>query len=328
MSSTRQLSVWASLGSWAAVVAAAAIYGAWQGYAGRAYVTLLGVLAFFLAIQLLLAAENLGERFARRVGSHRGVLIAVVPFLAYLIYLLGTNSFAWWRAAIAAAYTLGPVLLVISSGAAKTGTLQDYLAMLAIFLPLKLRWLNGLWPYPSTRIGYVATVLFAINVALATFLFVRQLDGIGYNIVWGSDPVLSAAIHFALLAVIVIPLGTVLHLIQFDPSIAHWKSLPVDAAAIFLFTAWPEELLFRGLLQNSLSRTLSSVSGGWIAASVIFGLAHINNNGVFPNWRYVLLATIAGIFYGRTWRKTGSIFPAAIVHALVDTTWHLLFRTL
>jgi membrane protease YdiL (CAAX protease family) len=328
MSGKRQLSVWVALGLWAAVVTAASIYGAWHGYAGRAYVTLLGVLAFFLAIQLLLAAGNLGERFARRIGSHRGVLIAVVPFLAYLIYLVGTNNFAWWRAAAAAAYTFGPVLLVISSGAAKTGTLQDYIAMLAIFLPLKLRWLNGLWPYPGPRVATVVTILFAINVALATFLFVRQLDGIGYNIVWGLNPALSAGIHFALLAVILIPLGITLHFIQFDPTIAHWRSLPADALAIFLLTAWPEELLFRGLLQNSLSRTLSNENGGWIAASVIFGLAHITNNGVFPNWRYALLAAIAGIFYGSTWRKTGSIFPAAIVHALVDTTWHLLFRTL
>ena len=328
MSGKRQLSVWVALGLWAAVVTAASIYGAWQGYTGRAYVTLLGVLAFFLAIQLLLAAENLGDRCARRVGSHRGVLVAVVPFLAYLIYLLGTNSFAWWRVTIAAAYTLGPVLLVISSGGSKIGTLQDYLAMLAIFLPLKMRWLNGLWPYPGARIATVATMLFAINVALATFLFVRQLGGIGYNIVWGLEPALSAGIHFALLAAILIPLGTILHFIQFDPTIAHWKSLPADAVAIFLLTAWPEELLFRGLLQNSLSRTLSTENAGWIAASVIFGLAHITNNGVFPNWRYALLATIAGIFYGSTWRKTGSIFPAAIVHALVDTTWHLFFRTL
>ena len=328
MSGTRQLSIWVAFGIWAALIAAAAIYGAWQGYAGRTYVTLLGVLAFFLAVQLLLAAGNLGERCARRIGSHSGVLVAVVPFLAYLIYLLGTNSFAWWRAAIAAAYTLGPVLLVISSGAAKTGTLQDYVAMLAIFLPLKLGWLNGLWPYPGTRVATVATMLFAINVALATFLFVRQLDGIGYNIVWGLDPALSASFHFAFLAVIVIPLGIILHFVRFDPTIAHWKSLPADAIAIFLLTAWPEELLFRGLLQNSLCRTLSSENGGWIAASVIFGLAHITNNGVFPNWRYALLATIAGIFYGSTWRRTGSIFPAAIVHALVDTTWHILFRTL
>jgi membrane protease YdiL (CAAX protease family) len=328
MSGIRQLPVWGALGLWVTVVTAAAVYAAWQGYAGHAFVTLLGVLAFSLAIQLLFAAENLGERWARRVGSHAGVLVPIVPFLAYLIYLLGTNSFAWWRAAIAAAYTLGPVLLVISSRGTKTGAWQDYLAMLAIFLPLKLRWLNRLWPYPGTRIGYVATTLLAIQVALAVFLFVRQLDGIGYNIVWGRDPGLSVVIHFTLVAAIVIPLGTALHFIQFDPPVALWKSLPADAIGILLLTAWPEELLFRGLLQNLISRTLSSQSGGWITASVIFGLAHITNNGVFPNWRYALLATIAGIFYGRTWRKTGSIFPAAVVHALVDTTWHLLFRTL
>jgi hypothetical protein len=44
MSGTRQLSVWVAFGLWAVVVAAASIYGAWQGYAGRAYVTMLGVL--------------------------------------------------------------------------------------------------------------------------------------------------------------------------------------------------------------------------------------------------------------------------------------------
>ena len=105
MSGERQLSIWTALGLWAAAVASAAVYGAWHGYSGRAYAVTLCVLAFFLAIQLSFAAGNLGERFARRAGSHRGVLIATVPFLAYLIYLAGTNSFTWWRAAFAAAYT-------------------------------------------------------------------------------------------------------------------------------------------------------------------------------------------------------------------------------
>ena len=328
MSGERQLSIWTALALWAAAVATAGVYGAWHGYSGRAYAVTLCVLAFFLAIQLLLAAGNLGERFARRAGSHRGVMIAFVPFIAYLIYLGGTNTFAWWHAALAAAYTLAPVLLAISAGSAKAGAWQDYIAMLAIFLPLKMRLLNILWPYGGPTISAAATMLLAISVALATFLFVRQFDGVGYNIVWGRDAAFKVVLHFCLLAIIVIPLGTVLHFIRFDPSQAHWKSLPADAAAIFLLTAWPEELLFRGLLQNSLSRTLSSETGGWFSASVIFGLAHITNNGVFPNWRYALLATIAGIFYGRTWRKTNSIFTSAIVHALVDTIWHVAFRTL
>ena len=328
MPAARQLSVWIALGLWTAAVATASLYGAWHGYSGRAYAVTLCVLAFFLAIQLSLAAGNLGERLARRAGSHRGVLIATIPFFAYLIYLVGTNSFTLWRAAFAAVYTLTPVLLTISAGAAKPGAWQDYLAMLAIFLPLKMRLLNGLWPYGGPTIGYVATTLLAVSVALPTFLFVRQFDGVGYNIVWGRDAVIAVLVHFGLLAIIVIPLGTAIHFIRFDPTQAHWKSLPTDAISIFLLTAWPEELLFRGLLQNSLSRTLSSETGGWFAASVIFGLAHITNNGVFPNWRYAFLATVAGILYGRTWRKTNSVFTSAIVHALVDTIWHLTFRTL
>ena len=328
MSGARQLSVWMALGLWAAAVAGGTMYGSLLGFSGPAFVVTVGVLAFFLAVQLVFAAGNFGERLGRRAGSHRGVLVAVIPFLAYLIYSLGTNSFAWWRVAIAAAYVLTPTLLVISAVKSRPGVWQDYLAMLAIFLPLKLRWLNGLWPYPGPQVGYVATMLLAISVALATFLFVRQLDGIGYNIVLGRDAAFAILFHFGLLAVILIPLGTALHFIRFDPTIAQWKYVPRDALGIFLLTAWPEELLFRGLLQNCLSRTFSNETRGWIAASVIFGFAHITNNGVFPNWRYVLLAIIAGLFYGRTWRKTGSIFPAAIVHALVDTIWHLLFRTI
>jgi hypothetical protein len=171
-------------------------------------------------------------------------------------------------------------------------------------------------------------MLLAISVALATFLFVRQFDGVGYNIAWGRGAMVSVILHFSLLAAIVIPLGIALHFIRFEPTQAHWRSLPADAISIFLLTAWPEELLFRGLLQNSFSRTFSNEKAGWFAASVVFGLAHITNNGVFPNWRYALLATIAGLFYGRTWRKTSSIFTAAIVHALVDILWHLLFRTI
>jgi len=311
---------------WTATVAGAAVYGSWRGYSGRAYVFTLCVLVFFLAIQLSFAAGNFGERFARGTGTSRGALLAVVPLLAYLIYLAGTNNFTLSRFGLAAAYILAPVFLVISAGTAKPGAWQDYLAMLAIFLPLKFRWLDNLWPYPGPRVTHIATILLAITVALAAFLLVRQFSGVGYNIVWGRSAALSVLLHFALLAAVLIPLGVALHFIRFDPAQEQWRSLPADAAIIFLLTAWPEEFLFRGLLQNSLAHTFSSETVGWLAASIVFGLAHISN-GVPPNWRYALLATIAGVFYGRTWRKTQSIFPAAIVHALVDITWHLLFRT-
>lgn len=328
MPGERQPSVWIALVLWAAGVAAAALYGLWHGYGGRTFAVTSCVLAFFLAGQLLLAAGNAGERMARRAGSHFGVLLALLPLGAYLIYARGTGTFAWRSTALAAAFSLVPLFLAISAGAAKAGAWQDYVAMVAIFLPVKLGWLVRLWPYPGAQFAHFLNMLLAVNVALATFLFVRQFDGVGYNTVWGRDAALAVLLHFALLAVILIPLGTALHFIRFDPSQVHWESLPTDALSIFLLTAWPEEFLFRGLLQNSLSRSFSNETAGWFTASVIFGLAHITNNGVFPNWRYALLATIAGIFYGRTWRKTNSIFTSAIVHALVDTVWHVTFRTL
>ena len=67
---------------------------------------------------------------------------------------------------------------------------------------------------------------------------------------------------------------------------------------------------------------------GWpalLVAASIFGAAHLNN-GDMPNWNYAFLATIAGIFYGRAFRQSGSILAPACVHALVDTVWRAFLR--
>jgi uncharacterized protein len=58
---------------------------------------------------------------------------------------------------------------------------------------------------------------------------------------------------------------------------------------------------------------------------VLFGLSHFNKGAAF-NWRYVLMATIAGIFYGRAWRQDHRLVASAITHASVDTIWLLWFR--
>ena len=58
-------------------------------------------------------------------------------------------------------------------------------------------------------------------------------------------------------------------------------------------------------------------------AAVIFGAAHLNNP---PNvGYYFILATLAGIFYGRTFVRTGKVVPTAIVHLAVDWMWSVVF---
>jgi membrane protease YdiL (CAAX protease family) len=92
----------------------------------------------------------------------------------------------------------------------------------------------------------------------------------------------------------------------------------------FLLVAIPEEIFFRGVLQNLLESRFGR--GRALAlASVLFGLGHFNKGATF-NWRYVILATIAGVFYGRAWREQRQILASVITHTAVDVVWSVWFR--
>ena len=74
---------------------------------------------------------------------------------------------------------------------------------------------------------------------------------------------------------------------------------PLAFGAGWLFTiffiAVPEELFFRGLMLNLLERKIGT-RRALIVTSVLFGLAHFNKRAWYFNWRYVILAAIAGLF--------------------------------
>ena len=93
---------------------------------------------------------------------------------------------------------------------------------------------------------------------------------------------------------------------------------------IFFFTAVPEELFFRAWVQNLLERRVGRRAALGIA-SVVFGLSHFNKRSAHFNWRYVLLATLAGIFYGRAWREQRRVPASAITHTCVDWVWSMWF---
>jgi len=110
---------------------------------------------------------------------------------------------------------------------------------------------------------------------------------------------------------------------------------------IFLFTGLPEEILFRGLIHNLLAGRLKKGQSELpvlLISSIIFGLAHINNSDppyIFVHlfgmdwsipWAYVILASIAGWFYGLAYIRTGSILAPALLHAMVDGWWSYFFN--
>jgi membrane protease YdiL (CAAX protease family) len=323
----RQLGPLPAISLWAVLSLAAGLYGAWLGFGGRAFAATLTAFAFLLLVMLLSASRGVIETLSARLGSAAGILLGATLFLAYLIYVLGTNTFAFSRAGAVLALIFVPLAAAVSAERRPAGAWQDFAIVAAVWVTVKFSPAHWLWPYPGGKLSYVFAVLLMVNVGIAAFLLTRHLADVGYSIGWEPHWSLYTVGSFLVFGCVAIPSGLALHFMQFAPRWSSAASLPVAALGILIFTAWPEEFLFRGLLQNILSRKTNSALTGWCAASVLFGLSHITN-GHFPNWGYALLATVAGFFYGWTWRKSGSIFASAIVHALVDATWHFFFRTM
>jgi hypothetical protein len=308
---------------WAVIVLLAAFAGIRLGYSGSRFAIALGVAAALFAFEFFLAAPKVFRAVHGGLGQRRAVVAAMVPLFAVLIYSIGVGG-NWKYTLIGAAYAVLPTLLLAANAGRSGATCVDYAAAAIVWLPVEFRWMYRLFPFPP-QLTHTLTILLALSTGVAAFVVVRRLEGVGYAIEWARGSGWIVLSHFLLFAAIAVPLGVAIGFIAYDPSVARLRSLPVAVIGITFFTAWPEEFLFRGILQNLFSSTGKSQWVGLAVASLVFGLSHILH-APFPNWKYVILATIAGVFYGHAWMKSGSLLPGALVHALVDISWHVLFR--
>ena len=124
---------------------------------------------------------------------------------------------------------------------------------------------------------------------------------------------------------VAILLGLASSFLEIAESFTAPGPLLIMVLGIFVVIAVPEELLFRGIIQNVLEKSLGHRNLALGVTAVVFGLAHLNN-GPRPDWRYVVLATLAGWFYGRAYLRTRNLIAPALLHTFVDTVWRGFFR--
>jgi hypothetical protein len=204
---------------------------------------------------------------------------------------------------------------------ARRGNWRDFLVLALLGLAVDLRWFERAWP-PHLA---VFNKMILLDAGIYGFLFVRQLDGVGFDLLLHRRDFAIGFRQFAWYTPIAVVLGLWLRFLHVHAVIPHVSTLLFAYLFTFLFIAIPEELFFRGWVQNLLERRL----GRWRAlllTSVIFGLSHFNKRALHFNWRYVLMAAIAGFFYGRAWRKERRVGASAITHACVDTVWSQWLR--
>jgi uncharacterized protein len=156
------------------------------------------------------------------------------------------------------------------------------------------------------------------------FLGIRRLSDTGFDFHFRWSDWKIGLRELAFFAPLVIMGGLALGFLHPHTNVPAVGKAALTWAGIFVFVAVPEELFFRAWVQNLLERRVGRLAA-LIIASILFGLSHFNKRSVHFNWRYVLLATIAGIFYGRAWRKSRRVTASSITHTFVDWLWSWWF---
>ena len=244
-----------------------------------------------------------GERVASAVQRWPVTLRLSLPALLFAPYAMVSISAHIFQWAWFALYALLPVAiagLLLRAAAAdpeQSGDWRDAFILLILGLAVDLRWFDSAWPAGLRGLNE----LFLVDAGLYGFLAIRQLRGVGFDFHLQWSDWKTGLRELIFFTPIVIALGFALGFLHPHRNMPGIVGALLRWILIFFFTAVPEELFFRAWVQNLLERS-----------------AHFN-------WRYVLLATIGGVFYGRAWRDRRRIPASTITHASVDWLWGLWF---
>ena len=283
----------------------------------------------FVLVFLLLAILSFLFPGVRRRASGPAFLFAVPAALSLLFCGLAfaADAFSLRLALLILVYTFAPVLAAFLQGPAGKPTWLDFAIILMLWLPLEFSAGQHLIPRPAQ--GFLHSVAYgiAILLGLTIFLGFRALPGMKFNLPSARDLAYGAA-AFLICAPILVVGGRLLGFIPPFHAPAHPSARAIGRTfgLIFVGTAMPEEILFRSLIQNWLMQRYGFTTGMLMVSALIFGSAHLDNGPQpLPNWRYMILATIAGIAYGKAFQKSSSVFSSVTCHALVDATKHIFF---
>lgn len=248
--------------------------------------------------------------------------------IPYLLVACAAHDFRWTWFAL---YLLLPVAIAILLWHAgridvdQRGNWRDFFVLVVLGLAVDLRWFEAAWPAHLA----IFNKILLLDAGMYAFLAIRQLHGVGFDLRLRLPDLGIGLREAAFYTPIALGIGLGLGFLHTH---AVWPGVGALAFAwffTFFFVAVPEELFFRGWLQNLLERRIGRYPALSVTA-VLFGLAHFNKHtvgfGVHFNWRYVMMAAIAGIFYGRAWRSRRRVGASAVTHATVDSIWSLWLR--
>lgn len=306
-----------------------------------AWLLLLAYLSFALP-----PVQRLWRRAAARMGEWV-VFLFLLPFLLATGFRPALSDLA--RMAIFLA--LPTICLRLRPRDARPFDLWHVLAVLFIWVPLEpslftllldlavpgvslrqvfagVNLLPGVHALLMPGVSLPVDKLTGVLLTLFLFLAYRPLPDVGFSWHLHWRDLRNALVGLLAFALIGLPVGVGLGFLDYSPLLPDMPAWLMSVVGGYLLIALPEELLFRGVIQNALRERLKRDWLAWPVAALIFGLAHLNNSTTgfpVPNWAYALMATLAGLAYGWVWWRTRKVTASALTHMLVNLIWGIVF---
>jgi membrane protease YdiL (CAAX protease family) len=263
-------------------------------------------------------------------------------WLLSVLYGLMTNQFTWQLLMGGLVYcAIGLTIILFLKD--KSGKLYflDVVLILFLWFPIEFSWTPNL-DLPPVHSLANAYKLIGLTLIIYFYVVVRNLPDVGFTYQLTKNDLWIGIKKFLLFMPFALLIGFPTNFVELSTQLPEFDVMIPSLLGIAFFIALPEEILFRGVIHNLIEKRLSNKKHGLFIAltisSIIFGLAHGNNHnppfidinlgklGIWQApWVYILLATIAGFFYGWAYIKTRKVSVAAITHLLVDWFWSNFF---
>lgn len=319
---------WAALGVvWMLLLAVATGYSLQQHIPWHIVVGVVPAYLWEASLYLVVGIPAARERLSQqaRTPARLASLLAISALVSYLLFTVPTGGFSWQGLLVVTACHAASAFWFVLLPR-RTASDLGYLLFTAAVMLSRVLLLAYPSPLPRVDLEVLGPLSFA-RVSLLAVLLLRRLEHLNFSFVPTWREWYVGLYHFLLFAPVAI-------LLAWSLEFARWRLLTGGPAKLTLMVvitffamlwvqAVPEEIFFRGLLQQTLRRTWGVIAG-LVITSIVFGLTHLPFRS-FPNWRFAVLATVAGLFYGSAYTRTGSIRAAMVTHALVTTTWRVFF---
>jgi membrane protease YdiL (CAAX protease family) len=303
---------------WTALSVAGVLYARLKGIPSWAALPALAAFLVEYPFYLVPAFPGLRERLA---GERMPGFLVASAVLPYLVCCCGAVQFQWGGFVRLAALALALSLWYVVLPAVAAADLA-YLALIAAVLLGK--YFDSIYRalHPGLDVAILGH-LALIQIAAMALMLERRVHETGYGFLPNWKEWRIGALHYLYFVPVAFPLALALKAMRFAPPAPLWK-----IAGTFLGILWvvalSEEFFFRGVLQQWIEEWTWSRPVALAVTSVLFGFVHVGFRG-FPNWQWVLVATVLGWFCGRARNQAGSIRAGMVTHALVVTTWRAFF---